>query len=245
MYMVERRRQLVTHQLVLRDQHGRTVDYVMPRNQYLDSTDGEPMTPTHTAGRVGPGRPRDPAIAAAILSAAREVVVEMGYEDTTLAAIARRAGVSIPSIYRRWTSKAELLEEAVLHLDTFAMPQPTGDLRADVKTWVRLFLQVAFEPAARAAVPGLLADYGRDPNTYQRLLTRGELPVRAALEALIANSVAHGQAAPDCDAEAVFDIIRGATFLRALTHADADADLFCDRIAEAVWRMVRAGTPAR
>lgn len=187
---------------------------------------------------VGRGRPRDPAVAAAIISAARDVVVDRGYEDTTLAAIARRAGVSIPTIYRRWTSKADLVEEAVLHLDTFNLPEPTGDLRADLRTWVGLFLKVATEPAARAAVPGLLAGYGRDPASYQRLLTRGELPVRAAMEALIADAVADGRAAPDCDPRAAFDIIRGATFFRALTHADEEAGAFCDRVAEAVWRMV-------
>lgn len=197
------------------------------------------MTRSDTA-RGGPGRPRDPAVAAAIISAARDVVVERGYEDTTLAAIARRAGVSIPTIYRRWTSKSDLIEEAVLHLDTFNLPQPSGDLRADLRTWVRLFLGVATEPAARAAVPGLLARYGRDPANYERLLSRGELPVRAALEALITDAVAAGQAAPDCDARTAFDIIRGATFFRALTHADEAANEFCDRLADSLWRMVRS-----
>ena len=188
--------------------------------------------------RTGPGRPRDPAIAEAIITAARDVVVECGYGDTTLSAIAQRAGVSIPTIYRRWSSKAELFEEAVLHLDTFDLPHPTGDLRADLGTWVRLFLDVATEPAARATVPGLLSGYSRDPDSYQRLLARGERPVRAALKALIARAVTDGQAAEDCDADVVFDIIRGVTFLRALTHAEADADEFCARIADGLWRML-------
>ncbi|MBV9089035.1 MAG: TetR/AcrR family transcriptional regulator [Mycobacteriaceae bacterium] len=198
------------------------------------------MAHSKNGTRAGPGRPRDPAVGAAIISAARDVVVEQGYEDTTLAAIARRAGVGIPTIYRRWASKAELLEEAVLHLDTFDLPDPTGDLRADLRTWVGLFLDVATEPAARAAVPGLLAGYGRDPASYQRLLTRGELPVRAALKELIGHAAAEGRVAPDCDAEAVFDIVRGATFFRALTHADDGADAFCERLAEGLWRMLQA-----
>lgn len=202
------------------------------------------MPRSETVTRAGPGRPRDPAVAAAIISAARDAVVEHGYEDTTLAAIARRAGVSIPTIYRRWASKAELIEEAVLHLDTFDLPEPTGDLLVDLRTWVRLFLEVATEPAARAAVPGLLAGYGRDPASYDRLLRRGELPVRAALEGLIADAAADGRAAPDCDAGAVFDIIRGATFFRALTHADDGADAFCERLADGLWRMMQVPVPA-
>jgi AcrR family transcriptional regulator len=188
---------------------------------------------------AGPGRPRDPAIGAAILRAAREVVAELGYEDTSLAAIARRAGVSIPTIYRRWSSKPALLEEAVLHLDTIEFPDPTGDLRADLETWVRLFLGVAMEPAARAAVPGLLAYYSADPDRYAGLLARGEIPTRAAIRQLIAAATENGEAAEGCDVDVVFDIIRGATFLRALTHADADADAFCARISAALLLVVQ------
>ncbi|MGV0836440.1 TetR/AcrR family transcriptional regulator [Mycolicibacterium thermoresistibile] len=193
-----------------------------------------------SGGARTPGRPRDPGLDEAIRAAARAVVVEFGYDATTLALIAQRAGVSVPTIYRRWPHKHELIEEAVLHLDTFDLPEPTGDLRTDLGTWVRLFLSVAMEPAARAAVPGLMSAYSRNPDDYQRLLTRGELPVRAAIADLLAGAVAAGQAAPDCDADAVFDVIRGATFLRALTHSDEDAEKFCTRITEAVLRAVRA-----
>lgn len=189
---------------------------------------------------AGPGRPRDPAIGAAILAAAREVVVELGYEDTTLAAIARRAGVSIPTIYRRWPSKQALLEEAVLHLDSIEFPEPTGDLRADLETWARLFLEVATEPAALAAVPGLLSCYGLNPDRYSRVLARGEIPTRAAIQRLIDQAATTGQAARGCDAEIVFDIIRGTAFLRALTHGSADADEFSARVAAAVLSAVRA-----
>jgi AcrR family transcriptional regulator len=189
---------------------------------------------------AGPGRPRDPAIAAAILTAARAVVVERGYEDTTLAEIARRAGVSIPTIYRRWPSKPALLEEAVLHLDHVEFPEPTGDLRADLETWVRLFLEVATEPAALAAVPGLLSYYGRDSDRYSRVLTRGEIPTREAIRRLITGAARTGQASDGCDADIVFDIIRGTTFMRALTGAGSDADAFCARVAAAVLPVVRA-----
>lgn len=195
------------------------------------------MSTTETTKAAG--RPRDPGLDETIRTAARDVVVELGYDATTLAAIAQRAGVSIPTIYRRWPSKHELVEEAVLHLDTFDLPRPTGDLRADLGTWVRLFLAVAMEPAARAAVPGLLSAYGRDPENYRRLLTRGELPVRSAITRLIEDAAAEGRAATDCDADAVFDLIRGATFLRALTHSDDGADEFCTRITDAVLRVVR------
>ena len=63
------------------------------------------------------GRPRDPQVDASIRAATLELLVEDGYQATTIQAVARRAGVSAPSIYRRWSSKAELVEAAVFPSD--------------------------------------------------------------------------------------------------------------------------------
>ena len=49
--------------------------------------------------------------------AAAELVVEVGYADLTVAAIAERAGTSKPAIYRRWPSKAHLVHEAAFPAD--------------------------------------------------------------------------------------------------------------------------------
>ena len=56
------------------------------------------------AGRDRParGRPRDPRRREAILRAAIELVAEVGYDRMTVEALATRAGVSKPTIYRRW-----------------------------------------------------------------------------------------------------------------------------------------------
>ena len=47
------------------------------------------------------GRPRDPRVDEAVRRAALELLAEIGYQATSIQAIARRAGVSAPSIYRR------------------------------------------------------------------------------------------------------------------------------------------------
>ena len=60
----------------------------------------------------GAGRPRDPRIDSAILSATAELLVQMGYSNLSLAAVAERAGTTKSALYRRWSSKAELVHEA-------------------------------------------------------------------------------------------------------------------------------------
>ncbi len=60
----------------------------------------------------GAGRPRDPRIDAAILRATADLLVEIGYANLTMAAVAERAGTTKTALYRRWSSKAELVHEA-------------------------------------------------------------------------------------------------------------------------------------
>ena len=52
-------------------------------------------------GNPARGRPRDPRRREAILEAAAMLLVEVGYDRMTVDALAARAGVSKPTIYRR------------------------------------------------------------------------------------------------------------------------------------------------
>jgi AcrR family transcriptional regulator len=183
-----------------------------------------------------PGRPRDPAKDAAVLAAARELLVEAGYHGTTVLAIARRAGVGAPTIYRRWPTKEALVEDAAFgHADAIPLPAPTGDLRTDLRGWVSMFLDWLANPVTRAALPGLLAAYHLDETSYERLVVRSENDVRALMVNLL-----------DGDAErahSVFDFLMAATVMRAMTRGLLDRDAFCDRTADALTALARADYP--
>jgi AcrR family transcriptional regulator len=77
----------------------------------------------------------------ALLQAAWDELVENGYADLTLEAVAQRAGTSRAVLYRRWAGKRELAAAAARHVmvrDRGPMPALTGPLRADllaVLTW--------------------------------------------------------------------------------------------------------------
>ncbi|WP_040802634.1 TetR/AcrR family transcriptional regulator [Nocardia concava] len=188
------------------------------------------------------GTTRDPQLDAQVLRAAQELLVRDGYQATTIAAVARRAGVVTTSIYRRWPGRRALVEEAVFILDTGNHPVPTGDLHADLLAWTRLFLDAAAHPAARSAIPGLLSEYHDDRECYRRLLDGGERPTIAALRELLTAAAESGRAALDCDVEAIFEFLRGATLMRALTHGTEDADHFSRRIADALYAVAQTPT---
>ena len=87
--------------------------------------------PTEPALR---GRPRDPRRREAILSAAVALVAEVGYDRMTVEALAARAGVSKPTIYRRWPGgKKEIVLDAIRskHAGFDSIPD-AGSLRGDL-----------------------------------------------------------------------------------------------------------------
>src|SRR6185437_2814601 len=51
----------------------------------------------------GAGRPRDRRIDAAILRATADLLVEIGYSNLSMAAVAERAGTTKTALYRRWS----------------------------------------------------------------------------------------------------------------------------------------------
>jgi AcrR family transcriptional regulator len=86
------------------------------------------------------GRPRDPQTRQAILDAALVLVADVGYDRTTVDAIATKAGVSKPTLYRRWPhGKPELVADAIRerHAETSRIPD-TGTLRGDLLALVAI-----------------------------------------------------------------------------------------------------------
>ncbi len=95
----------------------------------------------HGAGAVSSTRRRrnpkrfDPSVDTAILDAALQAVAEHGFDKMSLEDVAARAGVGKAAIYRRWTSKEQVVAEAIAHWRRALGPvQPpnTGSLRGDI-----------------------------------------------------------------------------------------------------------------
>ncbi len=153
--------------------------------------DSESKLRHRTDGRLD--RSRDPAI----LNAALAALVENGYNDTNMNDVAARAGVGKAAIYRRWSSKASLITDALVYWrpDLMSNEAPdtgslTGDLDAVVENAARnddnpipndLVLRVALEalhdPQLGAALDDLLLLRGRRLMTtiLQRAVERGEI----------------------------------------------------------------------
>jgi AcrR family transcriptional regulator len=108
---------------------------------------------------VRAGRPRDSSLDTRALAATLELLVEKGFEGTTVLAVARRSGVHSSALYRRWPSRIELIEEAIFPGFDPPIVAPTGDLRTDLLRFLQAYSAAFGSPAARAAAPGLMAHH--------------------------------------------------------------------------------------
>ncbi|UYM05945.1 TetR/AcrR family transcriptional regulator [Solicola gregarius] len=108
----------------------------------------------------GPGRPLDPAVGDAALDATRALLEENGYAGLRVADVARRAGIGLGALYRRWPDKRSLVLEAlrgaVSALEVPESDDPVADLRRSLE-----LLAEAFASRSRPLLATVIS--GTDP----------------------------------------------------------------------------------
>jgi AcrR family transcriptional regulator len=175
------------------------------------------MAPSASVSRP-PGRPRSQEADQTILSAAFDLIAKAGVGRLSMEVLAERAGVGKATIYRRWPSKAALIEAAV---DAFArqeVPNPdTGDIRSDlVALLAAIIREYATTPAGQVLLD-LLAETARGPELAQSL-SRFWASRREMMFGVLERGVARGELPGDIDYEATNEALVGPIYYRLLSR---------------------------
>lgn len=85
----------------------------MARARAVANSAATPEADVDAAGPRPGGRPRDAALDEAIILATRDRLIRDGYSRMTIGDIAADAKVSRPTLYRRWSTKFELVVDAL------------------------------------------------------------------------------------------------------------------------------------
>jgi AcrR family transcriptional regulator len=187
--------------------------------------------------RRAPGRPRDTSINERALAATRELLVQRGFDATTIQAVAEHSGVHASAIYRRWPSRIELIEEATFPGLSPQSVRPTGDLRRDLRRFVRAYLAAFGAPAARAAAAGLFAhsQTSTTPRPPEMLL---RVSARPQFQDIL-RAAPTGTVDPAVDPDDVFDMLLGAVLTRTLLSTVTARNRPIERTVEMILRMLR------
>jgi AcrR family transcriptional regulator len=182
------------------------------------------------------GRPRSEAARAAILTAARDLVIDRGYDGLTVAGIAQRAGAGVQTIYRWWPDKAAIIAECVLDnvvVIDIITAHDTGDAAADLRSWLAESSAELNKQPAAALFRALSVAAGKDAAIAERLDAQLGEPLRAALKKVVASGIASGQFRDDINPDAMADVLVGA-MMNSMVTGRANASAWAADIANII-----------
>lgn len=172
-----------------------------------------------------------------MLDATVRLLAEHGVAGTSMDRVAAAAGVSKVTVYTRWPTKNALVGAALAHLRLGDVPEPSGDVRADL---------VALLDAMRAQYDavdamGILGTCLTDADGALLDIVRENtlLPRRALFAAVLAAGVERGDLRADLDVEAATSLVVGTLYADHLAGRPTDTATVVDLALTGLVRTVR------
>ena len=185
-----------------------------------------------------PGRPRSERARRAVLATAARLIEEDGYSRLTIEAIARGARVSRQTVYRWWSSPAEIVLEALSEGAAEVAPAPeTGALESDLRLLLRQTVAGANRNARMLAA--VMADAQRDPGFAELFRTQFLARRREVARQILEEGRARGEVADTVDLDFLAELIFALLWYRILSlHAPLNRR-FADRLTTTVLELAR------
>ena len=174
------------------------------------------MNETTESPRRTPGRPRSEASHQAIIRATLELLLESGYRGLTMEGVRARAGVGKATIYRRWSSKEELVRDAIVFMHDDVQAPDTGSLRGDYQGMASLVRSAAHRAGAATLMPRLLGETANNPELHTIFYDNLVEPRRAQMRTILQRAMARREIRDDVDIELIIDLFAGPVVYRLL-----------------------------
>jgi AcrR family transcriptional regulator len=164
---------------------------------------------------------------AAILQAATALFLDSGYDRTSLARVAERAGVSKATLFKQFPTKAALFEATVLAAGATAADQidvpATDDFRAGLVILGCAYADLLRRPGIEELLRTIIAESPRFPELRARTFDFGTLPVLTALHRFFVSATEAGTSQvddPDTAATQFLGMIATVVFWPRLVHGE-------------------------
>lgn len=193
------------------------------------------------------GRPRDPALDESIIEATRRRLVLDGYSAMSLAEVAADAGVSRPTIYRRWANKLELTIDALdwgfrrQESSYPTEPLETMPPREALTEAVRRVDPCYYNPDAMVLMGNFMGETIRTPELLAHVKAHAVEPRVRLVENTLAALQDRGAVRADLDRHTVATLCFGA-YYAALLRDEHDPEKLAEDVVATLWPAVRAQT---
>jgi AcrR family transcriptional regulator len=199
------------------------------KKQGVDEVEKRSKPAAHRGNRYG----RSEAARDAVLRAADDLLVELGFARLTIEAIALRAGVGKQTIYRWWASKTDIL------LDTFLddalqeiLPQDSGDLKKDLCTHLANLAKFLTQSDSGFVFRALVGQAQNDPAFAEKF--RGAfLNAQRDIDRMpLLSAIRRGDLDPKTDVELAIDSLLGPIYYRVLVTGASVTRPMTDALVE-------------
>lgn len=138
---------------------------------------------------------------ATILEAATELFLELGFDRTSLAQVAARAGVSKATLFKQFPTKAELFTAMVLRAGeahgSESLQAPAGDFRSGLVVLGTAYVELLSRPRMAELIRAVITESARFPELREQTFDFGTLPVLRALRQFLEAANERGDAQVD------------------------------------------------
>ncbi|MET7759856.1 TetR/AcrR family transcriptional regulator [Streptomyces sp. NPDC005389] len=166
-----------------------------------------------------------------------DLVTEQGIGAVTMDAVASRAGVSKPAIYRRWPTKQDLIIAAAeTRIGILSVPD-LGDFCAELRFVLTARLQAYRLPGSDRLIAGLIgaaAETGAVRGQYAEYTERITSETRRILE----RGIARGDVGPDTDVRTAATLVAALLIFRLIGEQEMPDARFVDKLVDLVARAV-------
>jgi AcrR family transcriptional regulator len=189
-----------------------------------------------------PGRPRDPKLDEAILSAALGAFLELGYHATTFSEVARRAGVGTPAIYRRWPTKTSLAIDVIVREQKEEPIPRTGSISDDLVEFVRLRIGIFSTPLFHRLMLPVLLEAEAKP-TLKEAIAERFIDYREPLVARIREAIEAGELRADTEPHQLLNVLMGNVSMPLLfaqpLPPESEAETIVDHVLSGYGRLAQ------
>jgi AcrR family transcriptional regulator len=204
----------------------------------------EPVKPRNS-GAKSRGRPRSETAKKAIIGAARELLAEGGPGAVTMDAVAARAGVGKPTVYRWWPDRHAVAMAALMESEATQSLEATNRsalpaLRDQLRTIARRFVTNTGRHIA-----SMIAASDPESELSRAFRNHFVLARRAEGKALLERAIEQKEIRANLDLEVALDLLYGPLFFRLLIgHAPLD-EHFMDQVLDEFLRGMSGKKPVR